>query len=89
MLEVAGTTVVHDECWTEVTGEVTNSSDTLVETAFLDCVLRAAGTIVGGASTGILDPIQPGQTIAFSSGPITAVPDTADTADAKIAAMST
>ena len=51
-------------------------------------LLRAGGTIVGGASTAILDPIQPAQTIAFDSGPISAVPDTADTAECQAAAAS-
>lgn len=50
-----------------VRGQVTNPTDQLVERAFLDCVFRADGAIVGGESTAILDPITPGGTIAFST----------------------
>ena len=53
---------------TSISGQLVNPTDQMVETAFVDCVLRFGGLIVGGESSASLNPITPGGTIAFDFG---------------------
>jgi hypothetical protein len=52
----------------EISGQLSNPSSELVESAYIDCVIMLGGVIVGGESSGSRDPIPPGGTIAFDLG---------------------
>ena len=79
-LEVADVTIDQSGLLEYVNGQVTNQTDQLVETAIVDCVVRAAGVIVGGEQS-FVDPIPAGGTIAFSVESLEFIPDNADSAD--------
>jgi len=54
------------ESGSSIEGQLSNPSDTKIETTYIACVLKLGGKIVGGESSASLDPIAPGATIAFS-----------------------
>jgi hypothetical protein len=76
-VEVVSPTIDRAQFASGIKGQLMNSSTDLVETAYIDCVYRAGGVVVGGESTASLDPIPPGGSVAFSAG-LGLVPDTAD-----------
>jgi hypothetical protein len=76
-VEVVSPTIDRAQFASGIKGQLMNSSTELVETAYIDCVYRAGGVVVGGESTASLDPIPPGGSVAFSAG-LGLVPDTAD-----------
>jgi hypothetical protein len=68
----------------QIVGQVTNPTSKLVKTSYVACATRAGGSIVGGDSTAILDPIPPSGTIAFDVGAIGYIPPNADSAECQI-----
>ncbi len=65
-VEVVNPALVPGEFDTSISGQLSNSSDVLVELTSINCVILAGGQVVGGESTSSSDPITPGGTVAFS-----------------------
>ena len=71
IVDVVNPTYSRREFDTSIIGQLVNPTEQMVETAFIDCVLRFGGQIVGGESSASLNPITPGGTIAFELGFVT------------------
>jgi len=83
-LDVAEATVLHERTSTAVTGQLTNELTERVQTGFLNCVLRAGASIIGGNTTEILELLQPGETIDLEADEFDGAPQTADSAECQV-----
>ncbi len=70
-VDVVNPALVPGDFGSSITGQLSNATESLVETSYINCVILAGGQIVGGESTASLDPISPGGTIAFDMSFIT------------------
>ena len=66
-LEVADAAATTGSTGPELTAQVTNPSDSVAESAFVTCVLKNGGAIVGGEQTGVGNRIPPGATVALNT----------------------
>lgn len=66
-LEVTDPRVAPGSFGTELTAQVTNPSDAVAEFSTWTCVFKSGGAIIGGETSGIMDRIPPGGTVALNA----------------------
>lgn len=66
-LEITGAQVAAGRFGPELTAQVTNPSDQVVEFTTWDCVFKSGGVVVGGDGSGISDRVPPGATVALNA----------------------
>lgn len=65
ILKFEGAEVIQGDFGNEISGRVTNPTDTVTEYPSWNCIFLNGRKIVGGSSSTIVDPIPPGTTVQF------------------------